>query len=175
MLSIDAWLDEKPYKELYDRVVYEKVSPQRTHAVVVAELFSALREWARGRGEAGVEWRVYLAEGTTLVPDVAFFFDKRLATLTAAQRETPPFAPDLAIEVRSPDDRESNIKRKTELYLAHGAAIVLNVDPFERTVQLSDAQGEKCFRPADILVHPAFPGLEIAVSALFAPLDRKIP
>src|SRR5579883_1933662 len=121
MLSIDAWLDEKPYKELYDRVVHAKVSPKRTHALIVAELSGALREWARGRGEAGVEWRVYLGEGTTVVPDVAFFFDKRLASLTAAQRETPPFAPDIAIEVRSPDDRESNIKRKTQLYLAHGA------------------------------------------------------
>ena len=29
MLSIDAWLDEKPYKELYDGMVHKKYSIAR--------------------------------------------------------------------------------------------------------------------------------------------------
>ena len=172
MLSIDAWLDEKPYKELYDGVVHEKVSPQRTHALVCGEIFSLLRECARERGEIGVEWRVYLAEGTTLVPDVAFISHARLAALSEQEREKPPFAPDIVIEVRSPEDREKNIRRKTQLYLEHGASMVLNVDPQDRTVQLSDRNGEQILRSGDTIAHPAFPDLRIAIGSVFAPLDR---
>ena len=169
MLSIDAWLDEKPYKELYDGVVHEKVSPQRTHAIVAAHLAGSLKAWAGRRGEVGVEWRVYLAEGTTLVPDVAFFSSDRLARLSEAERETPPFAPDIAVEIRSPEDRERNVRRKTDLYLAHGAMLVLNVDPFQRTVRVSESAGEMTLRAGDTIAD-----LEIPVSEIFAPLDKKI-
>jgi Uma2 family endonuclease len=172
MLSIDAWLDEKPYKELYDGAVHEKVSPQSDHAVIALECAILLKEWGRRRGETGVEWRVYLAEGVTLVPDVAFFFEEKLAALSREQRQKPPFAPDVAVEVQSPEDREPNIRRKTELYLAHGSTIVLNVDPATRTVRLSDAGGERTLRAGEAIEHPAFPDLNIFVSAIFAPLDK---
>jgi len=174
MLSIDAWLDEKPYKELYDGVVHEKVSAQRTHAIVAVHLAGRLEAWADRRGEVGVEWRVYLAEGTTLVPDVAFFSNERLAQLSKLEREKPPFSPDIAVEIRSPDDRERNIRRKTELYLAHGAKTVLNVDPFQRAVRVSDSEAELTLRVGETVWHPAFPDLQIPVSEIFAPLDRKI-
>jgi Uma2 family endonuclease len=174
MLSIDAWLDEKPYKELYDGVVHEKVSPQSDHAVIVLECAILIKEWGRRRGETGVEWRVYLAEGVTLVPDVAFFFEERLAALSREQRQKPPFAPDIAVEVRSPEDRTESIKRKTKLYLAHGATLVLDVDPADRTVVVSDASSEITLRPGDTVAHAAFPDLRIPVAAFFAPLDRKI-
>ena len=68
MLSIDAWLDEKPYKELYDGVVHEKVSPQRAHGVIMLKVGTLLTAWAGDRGDVAVELRVYLGEGTTLVP-----------------------------------------------------------------------------------------------------------
>ena len=174
MLSIDAWLDEKPYKELYDGVVHEKVSPQRIHAKISGRLFTLFEKWGGNRGDVGVEWRVYLAEGTTLVPDVAFISDERLAALTEERREKPPFAPDIAVEVRSPEDRERNIRRKTELYLAHGATMVLNVDPATRTVRLSDLSGDVMLRQGDDIVHRAFPDLKLAISEIFAPLDRKV-
>jgi Uma2 family endonuclease len=110
------------------------VSPQSAHAVVALECGELLKRWGKGRGRVGVEWRVYLAQGVTVVPDVAFFSKERLRGLSEIEREKPPFAPDIAIEIRSPDDREANIRRKTELYLSHGARMVLNVDPSARTV-----------------------------------------
>ena len=174
MLSIDAWLDEKPYKELYDSVVHEKVSPQLDHSRVAGQLIVLLAAWAHGRGDVVPELRVYLAEGTTLVPDVSFVSRERLATLSRTQAQKPPFAPDIVVEVRSPDDREANVRRKTELYLAHGARIVLDVDPEEREVQMSDAISEVVLGAGDTVQHPAFAGLGIPVSEIFAPLDRKI-
>lgn len=174
MLSIDAWLDEKPYKELYDGVVHAKVSPQRIHGKVVVRLSRLLDDWGGSRGDVASEWRVYLAEGITLVPDVAFISDDRLAPLTEEEREKPPFAPDIAVEVRSPEDRARNIQRKTELYLRHGAKLVMNVDPFRRTVRVSDSDGDVTLRPGETIRHAAFPDLRIPVSEIFAPLDRKI-
>ena len=173
MLSIDAWLDEKPYKELYDGVVHEKVSPQFDHGQIQIRLGSLLDEWARDRGAVASEWRVYLAEGTTLVPDIAFVTRARLAGLSEDERQKPPFAPDIAIEIRSPKDHERNIRRKTELYLAHGAKLVLDVDPTNRTVRLNDGASEVGLKPGDTLEHPDFPSLRIPVSEIFEPLDRK--
>jgi Uma2 family endonuclease len=174
MLSIDAWLDEKPYKELYDGVVHEKVSPQLNHGQLAGQLWALFQEWSCSRGVVAVEVRVYLDEGVTLVPDVAFFFEERLAALSREQRQKPPFAPDIAVEVRSPEDRAESIKRKTKLYLAYGATLVLDVDPADRTVVVSDASSEITLRPGDTVAHAAFPDLRIPVAAIFAPLDRKM-
>jgi Uma2 family endonuclease len=173
MLSVDAWLDEKPYKELYDGVVHEKVSPLRTHGRVMGEIYMLLRAWSRGRGDVSLEWRMYLAEGVTLVPDLAFVSKERLAPLSHAEREKPPFAPDIAVEVRSPEDREANVRRKTELYLQHGAVIVLNVDPSTREVRLTDATGERTLKSGDAVEHPAFPGLSIEVEEIFALVESE--
>lgn len=173
MLSIDAWLDEKPYKELYDGMVHEKVSPRSDHAKVALQCGILLARWAGALGDVGVEWRVYLAEGTTLVPDVAFVSHERLAPLSEHEKQKPPFAPDIVVEVRSPDDREGDIRRKTQLYLAHGALLVLNVDPSTRTILLDDARSEVVLHEGDILRHPAFPELLIAVSDIFAPLGKQ--
>ena len=139
MLSIDAWLDEKPYKELYDSAVHEKVSPQYDHGKVVFQIEKLLEAWSPGRGDFAAEWRIYPAEGISLVPDVAFISNSRLATLSKKERQKPPLAPDIAFEVRSPDDRETAVNRKTQLYLELGTTLVVNVDPERRVVRLTDS------------------------------------
>lgn len=171
MLSIDAWLDEKPYREVYDGAIHEKVSPQSTHGQVALQVGRLLGDWAGRRGRVGVEIRVYLAPGITLVPDVVFISAERLTPLSDEEREKPPYAPDIVAEVRSPEDREANVRRKTELYLAHGAVLVLNVDPHDRTVRLSAVDGERLLRSGEVVEHHAFPDLHIPVAAVFAPLD----
>lgn len=171
MLSIDSWLDEKPYREVFDDVIHEKVSPQPSHGFVAFRMCRLLDDWANRRGVAGVEIRVYLKPGTTLVPDVAFFSGARWAPLSEEERLKPPFAPDIVVEVRSPDDREARIKRKTTLYLTYGAVVVLNVDPDDRMVRMSSLEGEHTLRSGDTLEHPAFPGLCIPVATIFEPLD----
>lgn len=169
----DAWLDEKPYKEIYDGRIHPKVSPQLRHMVVQGAVISLLLEWARDRGVSGPEWRVYLDENTSLVPDVSFMSDERLGRLSEEQREKPPLAPELVVEIRSPDNRERSIRRKTVLYLEHGAIVVLNIDPATRFVRVATKSGESTLQPGDAFTHPAFPGLMLRVNAIFAPLDRR--
>lgn len=171
MVSIDSWLDEKPYKEVYDGVIHEKVSPQLPHFAVAGKLGVLLSGWAGRRGLVGPELRVHLAPGTTLVPDLAFMSYERLAAIPPEQRATPPLAPEIVVEIRSPDDRDRSVRRKNELYLAHGAILVLNVDPESRSVRVGDANGEILLHPGDIIEHRAFPELRIPVAEIFAPLD----
>ncbi|MGH7715273.1 MAG: Uma2 family endonuclease [Vulcanimicrobiaceae bacterium] len=170
MLSIDAWLDEKPYKELYDAAIHEKVSPQYDHAKVVFQIEKFLETWASGRGNFGAEWRVYPAEGISLVPDVAFISGSRLAPLSKVERQRPPLAPDIVFEVRSPDDRDASIRRKTELYLELGTTLVVNVDPERRTVRLTDREHDVELDESAAIEHHAFDGLHLPVATLFATL-----
>jgi Uma2 family endonuclease len=74
--------------------------------------------------------------------------------------------------VRSPDDREVAIRRKTALYLEHGATMVLDVDPATRRVRLSTHGGERTLTGNATIGDLAFPGLIVPVAELFAPLDR---
>ena len=167
-----AWLDERPYKEIYDGRIHPKVSPRLNHALVQAAVVSLLFEWGRERGASGSELRVYLDEHTSLVPDVSFISDERLERLSEAQRQKPPFAPELVVEIRSPKNRESSIHRKTALYLEHGAIAVLDVDPTQRLVRVTTRDGESTLKPGDTFMHPTFPELALPVNAIFAPLDR---
>ncbi|MGH7716643.1 MAG: Uma2 family endonuclease [Vulcanimicrobiaceae bacterium] len=172
MLSIDAWLDEKPYKELYDGAVHEKVSPQSDHSMVMLRFGRLLDDWAAGRGWVGAEWRVYPREGITLVPDVGFISDGRLAPLSREERQKPPLAPDIAVEIRSPDDRDAAINRKTSLYLELGTTLVVNVDPARRVVRLTDRERDIELDESATIEHHSFDGLQIPVAEIFATLKR---
>jgi Uma2 family endonuclease len=169
----ERWLDAKPYREIFDGRIHRKVSPQFDHGRVQAVIGALLLKWAAGRGGVASEWRVRLDEETTLVPDVSFESDERLAGLSEDERQTLPFSPQLVVEIRSPRDRRQNIERKTELYLRHGAIAVLNVDPMKRTVHVTTGDTECALKDDDTFTHAAFPGLELRVSDIFAPLDRR--
>jgi Uma2 family endonuclease len=45
-----------------------------------------------------------------------------------------PFAPDLAVEVISPNDRDDEVEEKIQLWLKAGSLLVWSVDPESRTV-----------------------------------------
>jgi hypothetical protein len=55
MLPVDAWLDEKPYREVFDDVVHAKVSRRRAHASVALHAGELLNAWGGQRGGVAVE------------------------------------------------------------------------------------------------------------------------
>jgi Uma2 family endonuclease len=65
--------------------------------------------------------------------DVAFVSSARLALITQAHKYIP-FGPDLAVEVRSPNDRDHEVEEKIQLWLSAGSLLVWDVDPETRTV-----------------------------------------
>lgn len=178
LARISGELDaEKPYIELIDGIEVPKVSPKTRHSLLQAQLAGILRGWAGEGGVVGTEWRVWLVptgpRRSSLVPDVAYVAKERLDPLSDQAYEMPPFAPDIVVEIRSPDDRPRNIARKVDLYLKHGAKVVLDVDPDSRVIVAHDSASTRTFRDGDVFEHPAAPGLTFDLRALFDSVKRR--
>jgi Uma2 family endonuclease len=160
---------------LRDRPV-QKVSPTRRHALLQLAVAVRLRAWARGLGEVGTEWRFRVTPPgeitRPLVPDVAYVSYERMMALSVAERETPPVAPDIVVEILSPDDRPADLAHKRDVYLAAGATTLLIVDPDRRTMDVFDAGGAHTeYHETDTYASGLFPGLTLSLADLFAELD----
>jgi Uma2 family endonuclease len=88
------------------------------------------------------------------------------------QKVSPP---DVAFEILSAADRVRHVAHKISVYLAAGTALVVVVEPRDRTVHLHDARGERVLRGDDVLVHDALPGFALALPELFAAADPPRP
>lgn len=162
---------ERPYVELIDGIEIPKVSPQNRHGYLQLAFGALLKAWVGPRGRVGTEIRFWLqADGprpVSLVPDVAFISRDRIAMLDRPSKQRMLFAPDLAVEIRSPGDRVRNIARKIERYLAHGAVLVLDIDPSTETIAAHDVNGCRSYARNEIFVHPRLPGFTLDIDAFF--------
>ncbi len=109
---------------------------------------------------------------TLLGPDVAFIHRER------APKPFPlhfvPVMPDLAVEVLPPSNTLPELRRKAQVYLQHGTAIVWLVNPEEKTVEVwrktaDDELTSETFGSADVLSGEAvLPGFTLELNALFS-------
>ncbi|MDE2481061.1 MAG: Uma2 family endonuclease [bacterium] len=168
-------IDEKPYTEILAGRSVPKVSPKRRHAILQWRIAALVARLAGDRGDVGTEWRFWISgpgePRTTLVPDVAFVSRERMAALTPEEREQPPFAPDLAIEVRSPSDRIADVEWKRRAYLAAGARVVIDVLPEAREIRALSTAGDATLRIGERYTSDALLWLAFDVADIFAGLD----
>jgi Uma2 family endonuclease len=168
--------ETKPETEWVRGRPLQKVSPQRTHSRLQGALTMRLDRWAAGRGEVGPEWRFRVAPPgevrRPLVPDVAYVSNERLRPLSDKELEVPPLAPDVAVEILSPDDRRADIDDKIGVYLRAGSSLVIVVDPQQRAVELHDRAETVRIDEAGAIAHSALPGFSYPVRELFAVLRR---
>jgi Uma2 family endonuclease len=152
----------------------QKVSPLFDHARVQMKFAFALDAWAQGRarGSVGTEWRFRVAPPgealRPLVPDVAYVSAAALSPLSHEERQAPPFAPTVAVEVLSPGDRAEDVDDKTLTYLRAGAALVIIADPRSRSFALNDTAETRTVAAGEILRHPALPDFALDVDTFFA-------
>jgi Uma2 family endonuclease len=100
-------------------------------------------------------------------PDASFVRKDRVPK--TAWSKFFPGAPDLAVEVISPDDTKREIAEKVNMWLAHGTTSVWVADPIEMTMSIHRA-GKKPARLTvrdEIREEPALPGFVLAVSKIF--------
>jgi Uma2 family endonuclease len=113
---------------------------------------------------------------TGLVPDIAFFAAERVS-LIADRRRPVPFAPDLAVEVASPDQRPAGMAAKARRYLEAGTRLVWVVWPSSQHIDVWRAghmegpattlNGSDTLDGEDVI-----PGFAYPVAAVFAdPLE----
>ena len=103
---------------------------------------------------------------TVRAPDCAFV---RARHAPVSSRGFVPQAPDLAVEVLSPDDRPGYVREKVAEWLESGTEIVWVVDPRQRTVAIhGGGSSGRTLRESDVLPGgELLPGFEIPVADLF--------
>lgn len=98
--------------------------------------------WAKRRGHlAGFDPGFTIARNpdTVRAPDIAYVSRERHPG--RMPDGYPEFAPDLAVEVRSPNDRASEVMAKIGEWLAAGTQVVWRVDPLRDQVIVYRADG----------------------------------
>lgn len=151
-----------------------RMSPRRRHAILQARFSSILTQWAGERGEVGSEWRCYILSSeekpSSLVPDVAYFSLERMPPQFGELREEPTIAPDIVVEVLSPDDRRRLLQTKIEIYLADGCRLVIVANPQDKTIEMHEPAGTQTFQEPAVASSSLYPDLRIDVAELFAKL-----
>ncbi|NWJ97023.1 MAG: Uma2 family endonuclease [Chloroflexi bacterium] len=101
-------------------------------------------------------------------PDVSFIRQERLPK---KMRSYPEIAPDLAVEVTSPSDREYEIEAKIKEYQIAGVKLVWVIQPYSRRVDVYRlASGPKPYsylNEDELDGEDVIPGLSFKVSLIF--------
>jgi Uma2 family endonuclease len=99
---------------------------------------------------------------------VAFVCQARIAE-TGIPRSFFPGAPDLAVEVISPNDRSGDIDSKVNDWLVHGTVLVWLVDPRGRTVAVhrSHANSRELGENDILEAVDLLPGFRLCVAEIF--------
>lgn len=104
---------------------------------------------------------------TVRAPDISFIAKENLPAEEPVESYWPG-APDLAVEVLSPDDRRSEVEEKTHMWLDAGCQVVWNVDPKSKTIQVCKHGEEKVLRMGDSLTSDSIlPGFLCLLEELF--------
>ena len=149
------------------------------HGVLALRIARLLAEHVEARGLGivfgdNVGYRLPIPgddEDTVRAPDASFVRAGRLP-----DDEVPvgflPLAPDLAVEVLSPDETAAQLVERMDDYLAAGTRLLWVVDPDRRTVAIySPVAPVRSLRAGDVLDGgDVVPGFAVPVVGLFAGL-----
>jgi Uma2 family endonuclease len=150
--------------------IVEKVATEE-HSLIVGNLYLKLRifvdENGLGRVTFEVRRRVPGDEHNARLPDLDFTSQERL--LPVVKKGNVPQMPDLAVEVKSPNDRLPQLREKAAYYLANGTRLVWLVYPEKRLVFVLTADSEDVLDENDVLTGgDVLPGFAMPVRDIFA-------
>ena len=159
--------------ELIDGRIVPMTPTSPEHGRVEVNAATVLKAWAQGQGTGrvlGGEVGVYTRQNPDRVrgADVVFISHERYARRDS-ERRFLDVAPELIIEVLSPDDRVLDLTEKLREYFAIGVTLVWVLDPIGRRVYEYRAPTRlREYADTDTLsAADALPGFEIVVARLF--------
>lgn len=165
--------DGQKYELVHGELI--RMSPTGgTHGKIASRLDHRLRSHVESHnlGEVcGAETGFQLTENpdTVRAPDLSFVSFERIP-MEGVPDTFWPFAPDLAVEVVSPNDRYGALQQKVKDYLQAGTRMVWVADPRSRTVTIY-----RSFKEARILTETdtlhgedVVPGFTCSVKEIFA-------
>ncbi len=143
--------------------------PETRHGIVQLAVGEALRQAVRkaGGGIVASECGFRLSPGVVRGPDVAFVSEEKRSRIP--RRGYCEFAPDIAVEILSPNDNAGQLQRKIAQYLAAGTTIVWILDADALTATIYEKSGEfRTLNADDMIDAPALlPGFAVPVRTLF--------
>jgi Uma2 family endonuclease len=167
--------ETEPASELIDGEVVQKPLPTFEHGIIQSLLSFVLLTFLRAHplGFVGSEVRCIFGPAGAerpYVPDLVFIRVERARPIRRGQ----PFrgAPDLAVEILSPDDRPDRVADKVAFYLFHGVRLVWLVNPETRTVTVLTPAGRSSRLGEDDTLDgdDVLPGLAVAVRDVLPPV-----
>ena len=143
-LSLDPLLEDARSIELVDGRLEFLPMPTKTHELIVAFIYEALRAFMRGKNLGEVFFsgrRVKLGIQKIRVPDIVFLLKEH----RNRSEEDFSLGADLAIEVvsRGREDHERDYVRKRRDYAKAGIAEYWIVDPQQEQITVLNLQGGK--------------------------------
>ncbi|MEK7475217.1 MAG: Uma2 family endonuclease [Candidatus Coatesbacteria bacterium] len=165
-------LPEGTRAELIEGEILMTPSPKLSHQVVSRNLFVHLDSFVRTRGLGEALYApmdVHLPSGDIVQPDVLF-----VATANAGiMQDWIRGAPDLLVEILSPEGVERDRMVKRDLYARNGVKEYWLVDPEARSVEVLGLNASGRYEPSgyfeerDTVVSPLLAGLSLPVAKLF--------
>jgi len=162
--------DDYRYELVEGRVI--RMSPVGfQHGRIVPRFASLLHRHVEEHGLGAivseVGFKLASNPDTVRAPDIAFLRLDRIPK--PDPRGFIGGAPDLAVEVLSPDDRPAEVRAKTEEYLACGVPLVLVIDPIQRTAAAHRQMGPAQISREDDIVDlgDVVPGFSCSIPEIF--------
>jgi Uma2 family endonuclease len=124
---------------------------------------------------AGPDGLIRLTQGRTRAPDVAFFSWSKFPQRRLPEDAVPSLCPDLAVEILSASNTESEIEGKLDEYFSSGATVAWVIDPAQATAQVYAGPNQFTDLTADdLLSAPSIlPGFQVALSDLLNRAGRR--
>lgn len=183
LLTVDTFeamlptIDAKIRYELQNGLLVDVGTSSRIHtrmALLIGHLLLSFLESNTLGGEVtGADGTYILTPHDTSVPDVAYVSAERAKTLP---KDTVfyPFAPDLAVEVRSPSQSKREMNTLAVMYLNAGSKLVWIIDPKARNVTVYRANGERTVLggSAELDGDDVLPGFKVTLTRIFAVIEE---
>jgi len=136
--------------ELIEGVFIEMPPPQYKHGRVEGQIYRALLDYedkfgigCASGGEVGI--RIRQNPATVRAADVLFISNERLAQLDSLDGYLT-IAPELVVEVMSPSDSWSGVRRKLDDYFSINVLEIWVADPEEKTIHVHKNGGSQVTR-----------------------------
>ena len=176
-MSLEEFLklpEGKPYLELREGTVTQKVSPQERHALLQYGLAERINGFGRPRKLALALPELRGIFGSSfLVPDLAVYRWNRLRLLPSGEvDDVYGRPPHVVVEIRSPDQSLRDLADKCLLYIRHGVPTVLLINPARKWVRRFGADGSDTTLRGDerIDLDSVLPGFDLTVNEVFEAL-----
>jgi Uma2 family endonuclease len=154
--------------ELIDGEIVEKI-PTEEHGEIQLIIGGALRTFVISRklGRVSLEARHRMPgdNRNSRLPDISFIAGNR----PRVTQGSIPQMPDLAVEIKSPDDSLKGLREKAQYYLANGTRMVWLVDPAKRLAILLTPDDEQILLENESLDGgDVLPGFSLPLREVFA-------